>query len=288
MRFIVVLFICAILFLLGRIAYDSNRFHVVHYDLQSNKIKKDFHFVFISDLHDKQYGKGNVRLLQAIEECLPDAILIGGDILTAKPGRDTGRAAEFVERLAEKYPLYYANGNHEQRLDLYPENYGDMGRIYENRLAEAGIVRLVNRDVMADGYGVNIVGCEIDREYYKRFRRVPMPDDYLSELLPKRQDALFTILLAHNPVYFQNYSRWGADLTLSGHIHGGVVRLPFLGGVIGTDFRFFPRYDGGIFREDGKCMIVSRGLGAHTIPFRLFNPAELVDVVITADQKDIR
>ena len=107
-----------------------------------------------------------------------------------------------------------------------------------------------------------------------------MPGDYLQTVLPEKTPGMYTVLLAHNPDYFERYREWGADLVLSGHVHGGVMRLPFFGGVIGTNFRLFPKYDGGLFREDGATMIVSRGLGAHTIPLRIWNPAELVEIVI--------
>lgn len=280
MQFIIILCICALILLLGIIGYDSNRFHVVHYELKSSKIKEEFHFVFLSDLHDKQYGKENEKLLKAIDVCSPDAILIGGDILTSKPGRDVTRASGFVGRLVSGYPVYYANGNHEQRLMLYPETYGSMGPDYEKQLRDMGISRLINQSTVNETYGIEIVGCEIHRDFYRRFRKTEMPGEYLQEILPEKREDCYSILLAHNPCYFENYAHWGADLTLSGHVHGGVARLPFIGGVIGTDFRLFPRYDGGLFKKNNHTMIVSRGLGAHTIPFRLFNPAELVDVVI--------
>lgn len=266
--------------------YDSNRFHKVTYELTSDKVEKDFRFVFLSDLHNKQYGRGNEKLLAAIDACQPEAVLIGGDILTAAPKKRVEPAAEFVGKLADKYLIYYANGNHEQRLELYPETYGDMGPKYEKLLAERGIHRLVNAAEHNAAHGVQIVGCQIERKYYKRFKRVPMGPGYLRELLPEKTANGYTVLLAHNPDYFKEYKEWGADLVLSGHVHGGVMRLPYFGGVLSTNFRFFPKYDGGMFAEDGKVMIVSRGLGAHTIPLRLFNPAELVEVVIKKETKE--
>ncbi len=268
------------LVLTGFIIYDSNRFRVVEYELESAKIKKEFRFLFLSDLHNKQYGKNNEKLLRAIERKHPEAILIGGDILTAAPGKDVTVAAEFVRRLTENYPVYYASGNHEQRLLLYPEKYGDMGENYESLIQEAGVMRLINQTSQRTSCGIEIAGCEIDRRFYKRFERVKMPEDYLQSILAHGEEDTYKILLAHNPDYFKEYAAWGADLVLAGHVHGGVVRLPFVGGLIATNFRLFPKYDGGMFREGNAVMIVSRGLGAHTIPLRLFNPAELVSVVI--------
>lgn len=280
MQILWMLLACVLLGMAAVMLYDSNRFRKVTYELESRKIKKDVRFLFLSDLHNKQYGTKNKKLMDAIDACHPDAILIGGDILTAAPGKKVAPAAEFVRALSEKYTLYYANGNHEQRLDLYPETYGKMGAEFEHLLSEAGIKRLVNESTENCAYGVEIVGCQIERKFYKRFQRVTMPEDYLPALLPKKNRECYTILLAHNPDYFKRYRAWGADLVLSGHVHGGVMRLPFFGGVIGTNFRLFPKYDGGMFCEDGAVMIVSRGLGAHTIPLRIFNPAELVEIVI--------
>ena len=107
----------------------------------------------------------------------------------------------------------------------------------------------------------------------------------MKKRLGKADKDAFSLLLAHNPVWFEDYAAWGADLTLSGHVHGGVVRLPFLGGVLSTSFRLFPKYDGGYFTKEGKHMIISRGLGAHTIPLRLFNPAELVVIELEPQEK---
>ena len=103
-----------------------------------------------------------------------------------------------------------------------------------------------------------------------------MSSDYLERLMGQASGEMYTVLLAHHPNYFPQYAAWGADLTLSGHIHGGVARVPFWGrGVISPAWRLFPRYDGGIFREGKAVMVLSRGLGIHTIPVRVFNPGEL-------------
>ena len=100
----------------------------------------------------------------------------------------------------------------------------------------------------------------------------------MNECLTLKDRSCFQILMAHNPEYFRTYRRWGADLVLSGHVHGGIVRLPFFGGVISPRVRLFPQYDGGHFTKENKDLIVSRGLGSHTIPFRLWNPGELVEI----------
>ena len=92
----------------------------------------------------------------------------------------------------------------------------------------------------------------------------------------KKNRPKYNILLMHNPDYFPNAAQWGTDLVLSGHVHGGIVRIPGWKGVASPNIRFFPKYDGGKFEEGESVMILSRGLGVHTIPFRLFNPGELI------------
>ena len=259
------------------ILYDSNRFVVVRKSINSDKLRRSARAVVLSDLHNKRYGKNNELLLKAIDDCKPDFVLVAGDILTAKPGESLEPAIEFMQKLTVKYPVYYGSGNHEHRLKLYPETYDDMSMRYEKALADAGVVRLINGHVTLEEYGITIYGSEIDKKFYKRFKVTPMPETYMGSILGQCDKENYTVLLAHNPDYFPQYAAWGADLVCSGHVHGGVARVPFWGkGAISPSLRLFPKYDGGVFQE-GKCtMLLSRGLGAHTIPFRLFNPAELL------------
>ncbi len=256
--------------------YDSNRFVVRRFEAEDRRIKKPLRAVVIADLHNKSYGRKNEQLLAEIREQKPDVIFVAGDILTAKPGKSFEVAVSFLEDLAKDFPVYYGNGNHEHRLKLYPKVYGNMAEEYEKALQGMGIQPLVNSHVTLEDCGIAVYGAEIDRQYYKRFGTPIMDESYLRESLGKPQEGLFTVLLAHNPEYFSRYAQWGADLTLSGHVHGGIVRVPFWGkGVAAPNLRLFPKYDGGVFREGQAVMVLSRGLGIHTIPFRLFNPGEL-------------
>ena len=259
--------------------YDSNRFVVRHYSLRDQRIKKPVKAVVLADLHNKRYGKENECLLQAIDEIRPDMILIAGDILTAKPKASLETAVDLLTKLAGKYPIYYGNGNHEHRLKLYPENYGDMAERYEEALQKIGIRRLVNEHTVLEESGICIYGSEIDKLYYKRFGIQPMDPEYLKSLLGQPSAEKYTILIAHNPDYFPKYADWGADLVLAGHVHGGMVRVPIWGkGVVSPNVRLFPKYDGGEFTLGKTRMLLSRGLGMHTIPVRLFNPGEVLEV----------
>ncbi len=268
--------VIAALILVWVILYDSNRFVVRQHRVTDKRIIKPARAVVLADLHNKRYGRDNVRLLEAIRSQRPDLILVAGDMINASPGKSLRPALHLLEELAKDYPICYGNGNHEHRLSLYPQTYGNMAREYAEALGKTGISPLVNSHVDFSQYGINVYGAQIDKELYRRFRNSVMPDGYMTELLGQKQEGRYTVLLAHHPDYFAEYAGWGADLVLAGHVHGGVVRVPFWGkGVVSPSLRLFPRYDGGVFQEGNAVMIVSRGLGAHTIPIRLFNPGEL-------------
>lgn len=283
---VIITVIAVILVILAWIMlYDSNRFVVRHYSLRDRRIRKPVKAVVLADLHNKRYGKENERLLQAIDGIKPDMILIAGDILTAKPKASLDIAVDLLTKLAAKYPIYYGNGNHEHRLKLYPETYGDMAERYEEELQKIGIRRLVNEYTDPADYGIRIYGSEIDKLYYKRFGIKPMDPEYLRDLLGQPSDEMYTILIAHNPDYFPKYADWGADLVLAGHVHGGMVRVPFWGkGVVSPNVRLFPKYDGGRFTLGNTTMLLSRGLGMHTIPVRLFNPGEILEVDLLPEE----
>lgn len=258
--------------------WDSNRFVIMRYSFESDKVKKRVRFIFLSDLHDKSYGTENKHLLQEIDKQNPDFILIGGDMIKAKPNENNHATFAFLKKLSQKYKVYYALGNHEYRARIYPQKYGSMYEEFYNVLCECGIDLLDNKHVFLDSSNVLVAGLTIDREFYKRFKSQMMESDYIESLLGKQKAECYCVMMAHNPDYFEAYAGWGADLVLSGHVHGGVVRIPFGKGVISPSLRLFPHFDGGLFKEYGSNMVLSRGLGMHTIPVRLFNPGEVIIV----------
>ncbi|MBQ7918321.1 MAG: metallophosphoesterase [Lachnospiraceae bacterium] len=276
----ILIFILAIFILIcvWIILFDSTRFVVRRLEIVDKRIKGSYRAIVLSDLHNKCYGRENLVLLEKIREQEPDAIFIAGDILTAKPGKPLDIAIHFVKELAKDYPVFYGNGNHEHRLKLYPEKYGDMAQEYAAALAEAGVKPLVNQRMEIPEHNIQVYGAEIDRKYYKRFVIPKMEESYLEEVLGKPDKERYVCLLAHNPDYFPNYARWGADLVCAGHVHGGMVRIPGWRGVVSPNVRLFPKYDGGIFKEGASTMLLSRGLGMHTIPIRMFNPGEITVV----------
>lgn len=256
--------------------YDSHRFIVVHHAFASDKIRKQVRMVMISDFHNCRYGKENEMVLAAIEKAAPDMIVIAGDMITADKKEKFDRTIHLLSKLKEKYPVYYAMGNHEQKISRCPEKYDGMWERFEKSLEEIGVSLLRNEHISFPDRGISLYGLEIGREYFQRFSTKPMQGEYLEHLLGKVDKNTYSVVLAHNPDYFPEYAEWGADLVLSGHVHGGIVRVPFLGGLISPAIRFFPKYDGGLFREKEATMVLGRGLGNHSPNVRLFNPAELL------------
>lgn len=262
-------------------AIDCNRFKISEYKCSADSIRKDATVVLLSDLHNKSFGKDNQRLLNAIDNIQPDIILIAGDMYNSVKGGDTHVAGDLVSRLSEKYPVYYGNGNHEHKTALYPDVFGNMYEEYKRRIGQAGIRHLVNEKVTLPELNMDIYGIQVGREYFQKVRKITMKDGYVKELLGEVDESRFSVLIAHNPDYFKSYAKWGADLVVSGHVHGGLMKLPGLGGVISPSLRLFPKYDGGEFVEGKSVMILSRGLGTHTLPIRVFNPGELVVIRLT-------
>ena len=261
---------------------EIHKFKVTRYQIGAAgfpKGQKPVKAVFLSDLHNHVYGKENADLLEKIREEEPDLILVGGDMLVAKAGKDWSVAAELMKRLPGIALTYCANGNHEQRMRKGPEIYGDAYDRYQKELTDAGVHLLINKaeKVQIGSAFLQIFGVELPAECYKKgWNAKQLTRKDLEERIGSPEDETYRILLAHHPRFAAIYWEWGADLVLSGHLHGGVARLPLIGGVISPQFQLFPHYSGDCYRNGDKAIVVSKGLGTHTINIRFWNPAELV------------
>ena len=254
---------------------DANRFVLREYYFCATGLKRNAKIILITDLHNKQYGRNNQVLWNKIDLISPDLIIIAGDMIT-NGKYDNTPACDFLKLISSKYPVYYGNGNHETRLALFAEQYAPAAEKYEQTVGALPVKRLRNESEYLADLNLNIHGLDLEWSYYKRFNKNGLTVDYLDEKIGAPVDGVVSLLIAHNPEYFPVYADWGADLVVSGHMHGGILKLPLIGGVISPRFRLFPKYDGGIFTEKRSTMIVSRGLGSHLLPLRFFNPAELV------------
>lgn len=255
----------------ARSGYEREHFVVEGCQIVSPKICREKKLVFITDVHDKEFGPANERLLKAVAECEPDGILIGGDLMVAKAGKGSLEASfRLLEGLAGIGPVFYSLGNHEARLDQERETYGDRYDRLLKRAEELGVCLLIDRTVPLGE--VDITGVDLPRSFYKKLfleRPVKMPAAYLARKLGTPDRNRFQILLIHSPLYFERCRQWGADLTLAGHFHGGTIRIPGLGGLMTPQYQFFVPWCAGSFEKDGKRMLVGRGLGTHSIDIRL-------------------
>ena len=259
-----------------RSEYEKEQLSVEKTVIKSSKIVKNLRLVFLSDLHSHSFGKGNQRLLKAIDHANPDVVLVGGDMMVVKKTADTKICLKLMADLAARYPVFYGNGNHENRMDRERLVYGDQYDTYETSLKKLGVIVLRDRTELYRK-DIAITGIDLKEGCYKKFQ----PDRFLSKELEEKAGKTgerFQILLSHSPLYFSTYSQWGADLTLSGHFHGGTIRLPFLGGVMTPQCQFFLPYCAGTFKDKEKYMIVSRGLGTHSINIRIHNKPQIVVV----------
>ena len=264
-------------------------FKAEHYEINTAKLApgaKGPVFAVLADLHNHVYGDDNFVLIDAVLAEEPDAVLVAGDLLVGNKKAPYTVALRLMEALRGKgLPVFYENGNHEQRMRLHPEIYGKAYESYSGALKECGVVLLENEKVHFRRCGLDMViyGYELPEKYYSKLPVKGSPASSLKRTFGVPDEARYNILLAHNPVYFDQYAAWGADLTLSGHLHGGIVRLPWIGGLITPQARLFPKYDAGHFQKDGRDLVVSRGLGTHTVNIRIFNPPELSIVRINGD-----
>ncbi len=231
----------------------------------------------LSDLHHRHMGKNNCRIVKKIERLRPDVILITGDLVS----RDFHREREcrhlqtFLTNLRKVSPVYLSMGNHELEL-VENGRYALLAEILEKTdcqmLDDSGI-SLASKTPKEEP--VYLVGASLHARIYRdennRFRNLaPYSTHQLCEAVGPHKG--FTILMAHNPLFLCIYEKWGADFVLSGHVHGGIIRLPWVGGLLSPDRSFFPAFDKGCYEKNRMLMYVTGGIGK----IRLFNPPEMI------------
>ncbi len=227
-----------------------------------------YQIAHISDLHNATFGKDNSQLLALLREAKPDMIAITGDLIDSR-NTDIAIALAFAEQAVEIAPCYYVPGNHESRIGEYEQ--------LKEGLIRLGVTVLEDTKIRLDRgeESVSLAGVS-DPSFQTGY---PDGEDEAVMEVKLQQlgdNASFTILLSHRPELMNVYAKYGVDLVLSGHAHGGQFRLPFIGGLVAPNQGFFPAYDAGVYRENGTQMVVSRGIGKSIIPLRFNNRPEIV------------
>ena len=259
---------------------ENQNLSLEEYTVVSAKLPEEFDgykIVFLTDLHCNEFDYQNKALIDMIDGCSPDAVFVGGDMLVSRVDSSYEVALDLMRELSRRYRIYYADGNHELRLKRKEEVYGVAYKEYVHQLKECGVVHLSNESIMVDSgiSAICLTAFDMEEKQYRKFHPAPPSSEEMTDTLGDADPEFFQVLLAHNPNYFRQYSKWGCDLVLSGHFHGGMVRLPKVGGVISPQFQLFPKYDAGEYQIGTSIMILSRGLGNHSIKIRLFNKPEV-------------
>lgn len=267
--------IAAVILIIVFLLYENTRISVSRYRVTCRSLPKEFRgfrIVHLSDLHTKRFGKNYSRLIDRIAPLHPDIIFFTGDLISRKEKKYAHKVL-LMKRLMEIAPVYYSLGNHEVDNRELTEKLAE-------KLIEEGVHVLVNsKEILTrESAQIEIYGLALESYFFKNptgdFKQLPpVTKAEITELCGKKTDNMFSVLLAHSPLPFSEYEKWGADIVFSGHMHGGIIRIPFTKrGLLSPERKFFPDFTEGVFRKFGANMVVSRGLGK----LRIFNPSEIV------------
>lgn len=256
----------AILVILTLIALDE-RLILRTYTVASPKLTAEVRLAVVTDFHSSDNADDVVAM---VASCAPDAVLLVGDMFDDDiANRPTERTLSLMRQLSAQYPCYYVSGNHEAWT-------GEMDALYQ-QTEEAGVTVLRMSSGVLTVRGQRIALCGVPDPYEMVFSGAPDTEEQLRQALEDVDSADFTVLLAHRPELLAKYAQFPLDLVVSGHAHGGQVRIPgVLNGLYAPNQGWFPKLAGGAYTQDGTTLIVSRGLAVRTRLPRIFNRPEVV------------
>lgn len=245
---------------------------ISRYEVASQKLPESFDgfkIVQLSDLHGAEFGEDGMGLVEKVKELEPDIIALTGDFVTDEG--DLAAVKKLAGRLTELCPVYFVSGNHEFGSGLAVK--------VRNILERAGVKYLSNEYLtISRGEDEILLGGVEDPLAYADMLS---PDELAQKMNDAAPDA-FKILLGHRNYWMTEYPELPVDLIFCGHAHGGLIRIPGVGGLIGTDRRLFPDFDAGQFNNGRYTLIVSRGLGNSVSIPRVFNRPEIVCVELSS------
>ena len=236
-----------------------------------------YRIVQVSDLHNNVYGMGQSYLLAKIREARPDAIVVTGDLIDRNT-KNVDNAMLFINGAVDIAPVFYVTGNHE----------ASVGKQYKElvlRMNEAGVTFLDNDavTVISEEDVITLAGVR-DPAFDWSKPDAKIVDDEIKKALAEVSDTQVTVLLSHRPELIKTYSENGIDLVLTGHAHGGQIRLPFIGPIYSPSQGLFPKYTSGLYEEGGTKIYVSRGIGNGIAPLRFNDGPELAVIVLTKER----
>ena len=258
--------VLAILVALALIALDE-RLILRTYTVASPKLTAEVRLAVVTDFHSSDNADDVAAM---VASCAPDAVLLVGDLFDDDTqNRPPERTLSLMRRLSAQYPCYYVSGNHEAWT-------GEMDALYQ-QTADAGVTVLRMSSGVLTVRGQRIALCGVPDPYEMVFSGAPDTEEQLRQAMENVDSADFTVLLAHRPELLAKYAQFPFDLVVSGHAHGGQVRIPgVLNGLYAPNQGWFPKLAGGAYTQDGTTLIVSRGLAVRTRLPRIFNRPEVV------------
>lgn len=256
----------AILVILTLIALDE-RLILRTYTVVSPKLTAEVRLAVVTDFHSSDNADDVAAM---VASSAPDAVLLVGDLFDDDTqNRPTERTLSLMRQLSALYPCYYVSGNHEAWT-------GEMDALYQ-QTEEAGVTVLRMSSGVLTVRGQRIALCGIPDPYEMVFSGAPDTEEQIRQAMENVDSADFTVLLAHRPELLAKYAQFPLDLVVSGHAHGGQVRIPgVLNGLYAPNQGWFPKLAGGAYTQDGTTLIVSRGLAVRTRLPRIFNRPEVV------------
>lgn len=258
--------VLAILVALALIALDE-RLILRTYTVASPKLTAEVRLAVVTDFHSSDNADDVAAM---VASCAPDAVLLVGDLFDDDTqNRPPERTLSLMRQLSAQYPCYYVSGNHEAWT-------GEMDALYQ-QTEEAGVTVLRMSSGVLTVRGQRIALCGVPDPYEMVFSGAPDTEEQLRQAMENVDSADFTVLLAHRPELLAKYAQFPFDLVVSGHAHGGQVRIPgVLNGLYAPNQGWFPKLAGGAYTQDGTTLIVSRGLAVRTRLPRIFNRPEVV------------
>ena len=280
----IIVLVCIALIFISILMCFIKKIDVTKYAISNEKIPEEFNgfkIVQLSDFHSQGYRDTTEKLISKVKDINPDIIVMTGDMVSWDM-EDIEEVKILIKSLVELYPIYYIDGNHEHLAEiLRPGKYV----AFIEFMKELGVTTIKNDyieiykgDKSINLYGINLPLDGATGLYVNKFQ---LEKNYVEKTLPEVDNDKFNILLAHTPTFIKQYSQWGADLVLCGHMHGGIVRIPFTNiGLLSPERTIFPKYAAGKFKVNGSIMIVNRGIGGSSFDLRLFNNPEITVITL--------
>lgn len=293
---IILILIILILIILIKSNYEINRYEIKKESIKSIKIKDNIRIIFLSDLHEKVFDGDNEKIIDDIFENNAEYIIFGGDMIINSRSKlnneylKIDNTIDFLSKVNTKNlksnkKIYYAFGNHELRLK-YSEN--EEKRKVFDRLVEH--IKKCNINIIDDEYydlgpNTRLYAISIFKGFYNKsfiFNKKSklLTKEIINERIGSIDKNKLNIILSHSPDYADNLLDYGFDIVLSGHYHGGLIRLPIIGALFSPDLMLFPKYSYGLYKRDNKYVYVTNGLGEHFINIRFLNVPSILELEI--------